>query len=113
MAQLRWTAAMSQDSASSAGCLTNLNTWGGVHCTAGLCGFVPGTGAPTNATWDQALPSMTFSSTDYGAAGTTLTLTEMIIPDDPNDVYSGTQIVTATAVHTECGALAALTCDDE
>ncbi len=113
MAQLNWTPAMSQDSAMGPGCLTNANSWGGVYCASGFCAFVPGTGAPVNATWDQRLPTMTFSSTDYGATGTTLTLTEMTIPDDPNDVYSGTQIVTATAVHVECGALAALTCDEE
>ncbi|MBP7551436.1 MAG: hypothetical protein KA761_14195, partial [Gemmatimonadaceae bacterium] len=113
MAQLRWTSAMSQDGAMGAGCLTNMNTWGGVHCTAGLCGFVPGTGAPTNSTWDQRLPDLTFSSTSYGAMGTTVTLTEMTIPDDPNDVYSGTQVITATAVHTECGVVTALSCNEQ
>ena len=113
MAELNWTPAMAQDSAMGPGCLTNATSWGGVYCASGLCGFVPGTGAPVNLTWDQRLPTMTFSSTAYGAPGTTLTLTEMTIPDDFADVYSGTQVVTATAVHTECGALAALTCDEE
>ena len=112
-AQLRWTPAMSQDSASSAGCMTNESTWGGIGCTGTFCGAVPGTGAPTNATWDQRLPNLTFSSASYGAAGTTITLGEMIIPDEPNDVYSGSVVTTATMVHVECGALAALTCDEQ
>jgi hypothetical protein len=45
--------------------------------------------------------------------GTSITLSEMTIPDDPNDVYSGSEIVTATAVHVECGVAAALTCDEQ
>lgn len=113
MAQLDWTPAMSQDSAMSPGCLANVNAWGGVYCSAGLCAFVPGTGAPTNSTWDQRLPNITFSSTAYGATGTTLTLSEMTIPDDLNDVYSGSEVVTATAVHVACGVAAALSCDEQ
>jgi hypothetical protein len=111
-AQLTWTPALSQDTAASPGCLTNLTSWGGITCTAGFCSAVPGLGAATNITWDQRLPTMTFSSTAYGAPGTTLTLTEFIVPDDASDVYSGAQIVTATAVHVECGAAAVLTCDE-
>jgi len=82
---------------------------------AGLHGALLGgaaLGSATNITWDQRLPTMTFSSTAYGAPGTTLTLTEFIVPDDAADVYSGEQLVTATVVHVECGTAAALTCDE-
>jgi hypothetical protein len=112
-AQLRWSVAGSQAPSAGGGCLTDLSSWGGVRCTGPLCALVPGMGAPVQATWDQALPTITFSSSAYGAPGTTLSMLEMTIPDEPGDVYSGTRIVTATVVHTECGTLDALSCDEQ
>jgi hypothetical protein len=114
-AQLDWLGTSSQtDTSANTGCLANVNSWGGVWCQSGLgCGFVPGTGTPSNDTWDQKLPNLTFSSTNYNAAGTTVTLTEFIVPDDANDVYSGTEVITATYVSTECGTPAQLTCNEQ
>ena len=103
---------MSQDVASSPGCLTNANAWGGSACTGPTCASVPTLSALTNATWDQRLPTLTFSSTAYGAAGTMISLAEVVVPDDASDLYWATTVTTATVVHVECGALATLTCDD-
>ncbi|MCC6524965.1 MAG: calcium-binding EGF-like domain-containing protein [Polyangiaceae bacterium] len=113
-AQLNWTGASSQiDTSVNPGCVANVSSWGGVWCTSGVCNAVPGTNAPSNDTWDHEFPSLTFSSTAYATAGTTVTLTESVVPDGYADVYSGTEVVTASYAAMECGTLPQLTCDEQ
>jgi hypothetical protein len=111
-AQLNWTGAMSQDTMNSPGCVTNVNVWGGVWCQSGLCASVPGTDAPQNDTWDQKMPNLTFSSSNYAAAGTTVSITESIVPEPYNNVYTAIE-GKMTYVSMECGTVQQLTCNEQ
>ncbi len=117
-AQMNWTTAKAQvngDPADSPGCGHNMSSIGNVTCTGTFCGAVPAdTLGVQNNTWDQVLPSFTFSSTAYESAR--VTIPEFIIPDKMSDVYSGINVNvgngSAVASHMECGTLAELTCDE-
>ena len=112
--QLNFTTDMSIAAPTDKGCITNMSAYGGVECVGG--GFA-GCGAagtltttPTSSVWDEKLPSVTLSSTTYSTA--TLTIPEFIIPESSATTYLGARVTNAVVSKIECGAIPALTCNE-
>ncbi len=91
--------------ATGAGCATGYNAWGNVTCTTG-CGLVPAAGLGDSfQTWNQAMPTLTFSSTDYKTATISMGASEtMEIPNGTGDSVTTLAITSSTVVSTHCGS---------
>lgn len=116
--QLNWTPAQSvaMPAPADPGCVRDMVAWGGISClgASGLasCGSAGAlTTSPTSSVWDQKLPTITLSGTNYATANGTIP--EFIIPETDANTYTGARVNNAPVVRVECGTLAELTCDDQ
>ncbi len=74
---------VSARAAAGAGCATGYNAWGNVACQSG-CALVPASGlGDSYQTWNQALSTLTFSSTSYKTATFTMPAIENPQRDGP------------------------------
>jgi hypothetical protein len=95
--------------ATGAGCATGFSTWGNIACTGSgvICGALPPAElGDAFQTWNQALATVTFSSTNYKTA--TFTMPAIQIPNATagSTGASETQIAitNSTVVTTQCGS---------
>jgi len=91
--------------ATGAGCATGFNQWGNIECTGSgiICGAVPAAEfGDAYQTWNQALGSATFSSTNYKTA--TLTAPAIQIPNATGNTETTIAITASTVVATVCGS---------
>ena len=91
--------------ATGAGCATKFNQWGNIACTGSalICGEVPAAELGDSfQTWNQALQTLTFSSTTYKTA--TFTMPAMQIPNGTGDSVTTLAITSSTVVGTQCGS---------
>jgi hypothetical protein len=111
-AQLSWNADLSQvDSATNPGCLANVSNVGYVGCSGIGCSMAdPAALGQQQFTWDQKMPTIIFTSTNYASAS--MSFPETISPEKSTYVYTGGAVTAAVASHVECGSAAQITCNE-
>jgi hypothetical protein len=93
---------VSARAATGAGCATGYTAWGNVTCSSG-CALVPASGVGDSfQTWNQALGTLTFSSTTYKTA--TFTMPAMEIPNGTGSSVTTLAITSTKIIQTQCGS---------
>jgi hypothetical protein len=91
--------------ATGPGCATGFNQWGNIACTGSglICGAIPAAElGDAYQTWNQALATATFSSTNYKTA--TLTTPASQIPNATGNTETTIAITKSTVVAAVCGS---------